>query len=94
MNKTDLISQVASDANISKTDAAAAVEVLDAATDTPLAGFGLDDCQMPTKDGLAVPVVWNGNAALPAGRDIRLRFHLGAPGVRLYSFGFRGSSAP
>jgi len=71
-----------------------AVEVLDAATGTALEGFGPDDCQMPTEDGLHVPVVWNGSATLPAGRDIRLRFHLGAPGVRLYSFGFRSSSAP
>ena len=71
-----------------------AVEVLDAATGTALEGFGPDDCQMPTEDGVEVPVVWNGSAALPADRDIRLRFHLGAPGVRLYSFGFRSSSAP
>ncbi len=71
-----------------------AVEVLDAATGTALEGFGPDDCQMPTEDGLHVPVAWNGSAALPAGRDIRLRFHLGAPGVHLYSFGFRSSSTP
>ena len=71
-----------------------AVEVLDAATGTALEGFGLDDCRMPTEDGLHVPVAWNGSAALPAGRDIRLRFHLGALGVRLYSFGFRSSSTP
>ena len=71
-----------------------AVEVLDAATGTALEGFAPEDCQMPTEDGVEVPVVWKGSAALPADRDIRLRFHLGAPGVRLYSFGFRSSSAP
>ena len=71
-----------------------AVEVLDAATGAALEGFGPDDCQMPNEDGLAVPVSWNGSAALPVGRDIRLRFHLGAPGVRLYSFGFRSRTAP
>jgi len=71
-----------------------AVEVLDAATDTPLPGFGLADCQTPTKDGVAVPVAWKGSAALPTGRAICLRFHLRAPGVRLYSFGLRANRAP
>jgi hypothetical protein len=42
-----------------------------------------------TTGGLAVPVVWRGGEVLPAGRDVRLRFHLTAPGTRLYSFGFR-----
>jgi len=73
---------------------ALAVEVLDAATHQPLEGFALADCLGPTRDGLAVPVTWRGGNTLPAGRDIRLRFHLGAPGTRLYSFGFRTKDAP
>lgn len=82
-----------------------AVEVLDAETLKPLEGFSLADCQTPTKDGLAVPVTWpgrkprpsepvtwSGSDTLPAGREFRLRFHLNAPGVRLYSFGFQGEN--
>jgi hypothetical protein len=68
---------------------AVAVEVLDAATWQPLKGFATADCRAMATSGLAVPVVWRGGEALPAGRDIRLRFHLTAPGTRLYSFGFR-----
>ncbi len=64
------------------------VEVLDAATGETLEGFAPADCQMPSEDGVAVPVAWNGKAALPADRDIRLRFHMNSPGVRFYSFGF------
>ncbi len=74
-------------------EGAFAVEVLDAATGEPFEGFGLEDCIIPAEDGLAVPVSWRGGEALPSGRDIRLRFHLRAPGVRLYSFGFRGDVA-
>jgi len=36
-----------------------------------------------------VPVTWKAGPALPVGEDIRLRFHLRAKGVRLYSFGFQ-----
>jgi hypothetical protein len=68
---------------------AMAVEVLDAATWQPLQGFAGTDCRVMTTGGLAVPVVWRGGEVLPAGRDVRLRFHLTAPGTRLYSFGFR-----
>lgn len=71
-----------------------AVEVLDAATGEPLEGFALDDCLAQAEDGLAVPVTWRGGEALPRGRAIRLRFHLRAPGVRLYSFGFRDAAGP
>ncbi len=70
-----------------------AVEVLDAATFEPIKGFHLAACRVQAKDGLAVPVTWRGGKVLPAGRDIRLRFHLRTPGTRLYSFGFR-SDAP
>lgn len=65
------------------------VEVLDAATGQPINGFAAADCLPPNGDGLAAPVAWKNNAGLPAGRDIRLRFHLRGQGLRFYSFGFR-----
>ncbi|NUQ65801.1 MAG: hypothetical protein HUU20_25325 [Pirellulales bacterium] len=65
------------------------VEVLDAATAEPIAGYAAADCASTAGDGLAVPVNWKAGDSLPAGKDIRLRFHLRAKGVRLYSFGFR-----
>ncbi|MFA7174087.1 MAG: hypothetical protein WC340_11890 [Kiritimatiellia bacterium] len=68
-----------------------AVEVLDAATGEPLEGFGLSDCLASAEDGIAVPITWRGGNMLPTGRNIRLRFHLGAAGTRLYSFGFRSA---
>jgi hypothetical protein len=70
---------------------AVAVEVLDAATGKPLQGFGVADCLMLPGDGLAVPVKWRGGDTLPTDREIRLRFHLIAPGARLYSFGFQST---
>jgi hypothetical protein len=70
-------------------DGAFAVEVLDAATGEPLDGSALADCVVEAEDGVAVPVSWRGSPTLPTGRDIRLRFHLRAPGTRLYSFGLR-----
>jgi hypothetical protein len=66
-----------------------AVEVLDAATGTPMEGYGVADCICPTSDGLAVPVAWKAGPSLPVGKDFRLRFHLRAKGVRLYCFGFQ-----
>lgn len=66
-----------------------AVEVLDAATGKPLEGYALADCRMTATGGLAVPVVWRRADDLPAGRPIRLRFHLAGREVRLFSFGFR-----
>jgi len=66
-----------------------AVEVLDATTGRPIPGFTATDCLYPTQDGIAVPITWKGGSALPAGQDIRLRFHLRQPGVQFYSFGFR-----
>jgi len=65
------------------------VEVLDAATGKPIRGFGAADCIAPTHDGTAEPMTWKSGPALPIGQDIRLRFHLRARGVRLYSFGFQ-----
>jgi hypothetical protein len=85
---------------VSGKTAAFAVEVLDAQTLKPIEGFSLADCQSPNKDGLVVPVTWpgrrprptepvtwSGSNSLPSGHEFRLRFHLNAPGVRLYSFG-------
>lgn len=69
------------------------VEVLDAATREPLEGFGLADCIAPSEGGPAVPIAWRGGDRLPSGRDIRLRFYLRDPAVRLYSFGFRSDVA-
>src|SRR5439155_6244438 len=71
-----------------------AVEVLDAATRKPIQGFAAAECLAPKSDGLAAPVAWKAGPPLPAGGDIRLRFHLRARGVRLYSFGFRNSYRP
>lgn len=69
-----------------------AVEVLDAASDEALDGFGVADCLVAGRDGVAVPVSWREGAVLPSGAEIRLRFHLREPGVRLYSFGFHGGT--
>jgi len=66
-----------------------AVEVLDAATDTPVKGFGMADCLPLKTDGIAVHVAWKKSKTLPTGKALRLRFHLRGKGVRLYSFGFR-----
>jgi hypothetical protein len=79
-----------------------AVEVLDAKTLKPIEGFTLNDCAVVDKDGAAAtvtwpgrkplptePVTWSGSDTLPTDRAIRLRFHLNASGVRLYSFRFR-----
>lgn len=63
------------------------VEVLDAATGRPIAGFARTDCRPADGDGLAVTVAWESGTSLPAGKPIRLRFLL-EKGVRLYSFGF------
>ena len=68
---------------------ALAAEVLDAATGQPIPGFGAAECIGPVTDGLAVPVTWKAGQTLPVGRNIRLRFHLRARGLRLYSFGFQ-----
>jgi len=68
---------------------ALAVEVLDAATGKPLKDYALADRRVLAASGLAVPVAWRRTEALPAGRQIRLRFHLAGSGTRLYSFGFR-----
>lgn len=63
------------------------VEVLDAHTNEPIAGFSKDECIRCVKDGIRVPVRWkeNGNLDKLAGKSVKLRFFLyGA--VKLYSF--------
>ncbi len=69
--------------------AAFTVEVLAADTGRPVDGFAAADCLPVGGDGLAVPVAWKGGAELPAGQNIRLRFHLQGGELRFYSFGFR-----
>ncbi len=64
------------------------VEVLDASNGQAIPGYTTDDFEPLIGDGLAVPVRWSKATELPSGRDIRLRFHLNSPGVKLYSFGF------
>lgn len=66
-----------------------AVEVLDALTDQPIAGYAAADCVPVEQEGIAMPIRWKGGATLPSGKVIRLRFHLSQPNVRLYSFGFQ-----
>jgi len=61
------------------------VEVLDE-QGQPTDGFGRDDCDDITADGVRLPVSWRGKADLEAlgGRMAQLRFHL--HNARLYSF--------
>jgi hypothetical protein len=65
------------------------VEVLDAATDDVLPGFGREDALPIWRNGVRVPVAWRGaQFGSLAGRHIKLRFWLiGAS--RLYAFSFR-----
>lgn len=69
--------------------AAFTVEVLAADTGSPVNGFAATDCLPVGGDGLAMPVVWKGGTELPAGQNIRLRFHLQGRELQFYSFGFR-----
>jgi hypothetical protein len=62
------------------------VEVLDARTKKPLAGFSQDDCPPIMEHGLRVPVHWKGKPLGSVPHDsIRLRFCLFGD-ARLYSF--------
>ena len=60
-----------------------AVEVLSAEGE-PLPGFAREDCQTVDTDGVREAVRWSGDARLPVGQPLRLRFHL--QDARLYSF--------
>ena len=67
-----------------------AVEVLSAAGE-PLPGFAREDCQTIDTDGVREAVRWSGDARLPVGQPLRLRFHL--QDARLYSFRSREAGA-
>ena len=60
-----------------------AVEALTAAGE-PLTGFTREDCQTVHTDSVRQTVRWNGDARLPVGQPLRLRFHL--QDAKLYSF--------
>lgn len=53
------------------------VEVLDAGTDTPLAGFAKTDCDVLDGDHKSLEVTWGGISA-PTGSSIKLKFYLDA----------------
>ena len=62
------------------------VEVLDADSCEPIAGYGCEDCDDIDVDGLRRPVTWGDKRLSGIGRDrFRLRFHLygAAPAVRV-----------
>jgi len=67
--------------NVAPEQGAVRVEVLDAATDEPVAGFGAEDCDALT-DGVERQVTW-GAVALPelTTEMVRLRFHLSRSSV-------------
>lgn len=69
--------------NVDAHDGSLAVEVLSAAGE-PLPGLTREDCQTLNADGVRQTVRWGGNARLPIGQPLRLRFHL--QNARLYSF--------
>ena len=69
--------------NVDAGDGSLAVEVLSAAGE-PLTGFTHDDCQAIFADGVRQSVRWGGNARIPIGQPLRLRFHL--QNASLYSF--------
>ena len=75
--------------NLSEIGNTLLVEILDAATGQPLPGFATGDCTPLGSDGLEARVAWKGAGHLPAGKPIRIRFHLRGRDARLYSFGFR-----
>jgi hypothetical protein len=70
---------------------AVVAEIVDAASDKPLKGFGADDCRQLTGDLLDGVIEWSSGPKLPR-RDeqVRLRFHLLAKDAspRLYAFWF------
>jgi hypothetical protein len=60
------------------------VEVLDAATLQPLAGYGAQEAEPVSGDRVRAPVQWAGHPWLPQAGMVRLRFTL--RGARLYAF--------
>jgi hypothetical protein len=65
------------------------VEVLDPATDQPLAGYARTDCIDVTREGLRIPVRWGEQNTLGGvtASEIKLRFYLYGK-AKLYSFTF------
>jgi hypothetical protein len=63
------------------------VEVLDAGTNEIVPGFDREACKQLHTDAVRAPVIWGETRALPANRQLKLRFHLMGT-ARLYSFGF------
>jgi len=76
--------------NVDASDGSLAVEVLSAAGE-PLPGFTREDCQTVGTDGVRQAVRWSGDARLPVGQPLRLRFYL--QDARLYSFRSREAGA-
>ncbi|MDE0464265.1 MAG: hypothetical protein OXH93_17725 [Caldilineaceae bacterium] len=77
--------------NVDAGDGSLAVEVLSAAGE-PLTGFSREDCQAIHVDGVRQTVRWSGDARLPIGQPLRLRFHL--QDAKLYSFRIREAGQP
>ena len=66
------------------------VELIDAATEKPLQGYGLDDCDELIGDAIERSVTWNGTKSLEdLSQPIRIRFVL--KDADLYSFQFRSN---
>jgi hypothetical protein len=63
-------------------------EVLDSATNEPVAGYTRKDSIAVSNDGINNPVAWRGNQRLPEGsnREFRLRFYLEGARARFYGF--------
>ena len=65
------------------------VEVLDAGTGSPVAGYGREDCTDVVREGIRIPVAWRERQTLEGvtSEEVQLRFTLYGK-VRLYSFTF------
>ena len=65
------------------------VEVLDASTGAPLAGFGREDCDAFQGNSVAHAVTWRNGPSLKdlAGEPVRLRFHLRR--AKIFAFQFQ-----
>ena len=71
--------------NVQAPNGAVAVEILDETGD-PVPGYRKADCSVFQGDAIRHAVVWRGqpNVSQPAGKPLRLRFHL--KNAKLYSF--------
>ena len=59
------------------------IEILDPSGD-PISGYGLQDCDPITQDGVRQSVRWRHHHVLPSARPFSIRFHL--RNTRLYSY--------